>query len=173
VRYSLQNVGAIDNRGWELQGSTAISRLRLSGAYTIVDSRVSHVDPSYGGDLRAGDRMLDVPARTLSATAAWSAAQWSTSATLARAEDWIGYDRIAIAKALSNGGQPVNGAGLRAYWARYDDVTRLRANIAYRFSRQLTAELGGENLLNVQRAGPDNTSVTAGRTVTFGLRAQF
>jgi hypothetical protein len=153
-----------------------IARVRLSGAWTFVDSRVARVDPSYGGDLRAGDRMLDVPARTFSATAAWSSARWTTSATLARAADWIGYDRMAIAEALTtraDGGSRMNGADLREFWTRYGDITRLRANLTYRLARQVTAALGGENLLNVQRAGPDNMSITVGRTMTVGLRAQF
>ena len=175
VRYSLQNVGAIDNRGWELQGSTTISRLRLSGAYTTVGSRVAHVDPSYGGDLRVGDRMLDVPARTLGATAAWSTARWMSSATVTRAEDWIGYDRLAIAEMLSrpDGSRDPAGPGLRNYWTNYGALTRLRANLGFWFRRGLMAELAGENLLNVQRGGPDNAAVSAGRTVTFGVRAQF
>ncbi len=175
VGYTLENVGAIDNRGWELQGSTNISRLRLGASYTIVESRVARVASGYNGDLRAGDRMLDVPARTGSVTATWTTLRWTLSSTLTRAEDWISYDRIAIGNALAVTGdsRDLGGARLRDYWARYDDVTRLRANIAFRLSRQLSAEIGGDNLFNIQRGAPDNATVTAGRTLTFGLRTQF
>ena len=175
IGYTLENVGAIDNRGWELQGSTNIDRLRVGASYTVVESRVARVASAYRGDLRAGDRMLDVPARTGSFTAAWTTPRWTLSSTLTRAEDWISYDRIAIGNALAAAGEPrdVAGARLRDYWARYDDVTRLRANIAYRLSGQFSAEVGGDNLFNIQRGAPDNATVTAGRTLTFGLRSQF
>ncbi len=175
VGYTLENVGAIDNRGWELQAGTNIDRLRLGASYTIVESRVARVASGYNGDLRAGDRMLDVPARTGSLTATWTTSRWTMSSTLTRAEDWISYDRIAIGNALAVPGEArdLGGARLRDYWARHDDVTRLRANIAYRLSRQFSSEIGGDNLFNIQRGAPDNATVTAGRTLTFGLRTQF
>ncbi len=175
VNYALQNVGAIDNRGWELQASTMLSRLRLAGAFTHTDSRVRNVASGYGGDLRAGDRMLDVPLRTLSATASWTAARWTASSTLSRAENWISYDRLAIGRAMDATDTPrdIGGAGLREFWTQYDDVTRLRASLTLRLARALSVEFAGDNLLDVQLGAPDNTTVTAGRTLTFGLRTQF
>jgi iron complex outermembrane receptor protein len=52
-------------------------------------------------------------------------------------------------------------------------VTRWRANASYRLRGDLSVLLGGENLLNVQRGAPDNATVTAGRTLSFGLRSIF
>lgn len=175
VDYRLENVGAIDNRGWEMQGSTTISRLRLGASYTIVDSRVARVAGGYTGDLRVGDRMLDVPARTGSVTATWFTPRWTLSSTMTRAEDWISYDRLAIGNALaaSATARDIGGARLRDFWTRYDDVTRLRASIGFRLSRLFSAEIGGDNLFDIQRGAPDNATVTAGRTLTFGLRSQF
>lgn len=45
--------------------------------------------------------------------------------------------------------------------------------MTYRLPRDWSVLLGGENLLNVQRGAPDNATVTAGRTLTFGLRTGF
>ena len=175
IGYSLENVGAIDNRGWEVQASTSLSHLRLAGAYTLVDSRVARVAAGYRGDLRVGDRMLDVPARTASVSAMWFTSRWSASTTLTRAEDWISYDHNAIGRALSSAGESrdIGGARLRDFWTHYNDATRLRANFAVRLTRQLSAEIGGENLFNMQGGAPDNATVTAGRAVSFGLRTQF
>jgi iron complex outermembrane receptor protein len=173
--YALQNVGAIDNRGWELQASTRLLGVSVSGAYTITDSRVARVAAEYRGDLRVGDRMLDVPSRVGSLSVAWMSSRWNASATLNRAEDWTSYDRVAIgnARAAAGGEVDISGATLRDYWVRYDDVTRLRATLGYRVARQLSVEVGGDNLLDVQRGAPDNATVTAGRTFTFGVRSQF
>lgn len=175
MSYTLENVGAITNRGWELQARSTIHRLALSASMTLVDSRVDELAPGYGGDLRVGDPMLDVPARTYSLSAAWTASRWSASTMLTRAEDWVGYDRVRIGEALQDPsrGDQLNGRQLRGYWINYDGVTRWRANVSYRVAGQWSLLLGGENLLDVQRGAPDNATVTAGRTVTFGVRAGY
>ena len=178
--YSFENLGAIDNRGWEFQGSGSVGRVRVAGSFTLASSEVARVALGYRGDLRVGDRMLDVPARTMSLTTTWFESRWNASATLARAENWIGYDRIAIAAAL----EPASALGepeasesrplrLRNYWRRYGNSTRLRANFSYNASSQFALEFGGDNLLNVQSGAPDNATLIAGRTITFGLRTNF
>ncbi|HEU4884850.1 MAG TPA: TonB-dependent receptor, partial [Longimicrobium sp.] len=74
--YALQSVGQISNRGWEMQGTAHLGRLSLEGAAAGVTSRVRTLAAGYEGDLRAGDRMLEVPAVTLSGTAAWTERRW-------------------------------------------------------------------------------------------------
>jgi iron complex outermembrane receptor protein len=175
MSYTLQNVGAITNRGWELQARSSVDRLTLGASMSIVDSRVDELARGYGGDLRVGDRMLDVPARTFSLSASWAADRWSASTMLTRAEDWVGYDRVGIGEALQDTSRDreLNGRELRRFWLDYGGVTRLRANLSYRLVQQWSVLLGGENLLNVQRGAPDNATVTAGRTLTLGLRAGY
>jgi iron complex outermembrane receptor protein len=94
---------------------------------------VERLASGYTGDLEAGDRMLDVPARTTSVSGTWTAARWLGSLTLSRAGDWTGYDRVAIANALTSGGlgaRDLVGDRLRSYWRDYSGVTRLRANFS-------------------------------------------
>ncbi len=188
VVYALQNVGAIDNTGWELQASTGAGPLALAATLSLVGSRVARLSNGYGGDLRAGDRMLEVPARTLGLDASWTAARWSASVTVAHAADWINYDRLALSSALSSvlAGAPASapgtgstvarppvGAALRRYWMRYDGVTRASARASYALGRGATLLLSGENLLDRQLGEPDNVTVLPGRTVTLGVRAGF
>jgi len=175
MSYLLENVGAINNRGWELQGSTQLRQLTLAGTISFVDSRVARVAYGYRGDLRVGDRMLDVPAATTSLSATWSASRWSASTAISRAQNWIGYNRLAIGQALAQNDREtdLNGAMLRNYWMQYAGVTRMRANVNYRLLRGISVDLSGDNLLNVQRGAPDNATVTVGRTLSFGLRTNF
>ena len=175
LSYTLQNVGAITNRGWELQATARRSRLQLAGTLSLVDSRVARTATGYRGELRVGDRMLDVPASTVSLSATWAARRWSVSSTATRAADWIGYDRTAIGEAVADTAHEYDFGGplLRRYWLQYGGVTRWRANVSYRLRGDLSVLLGGENLLNVQRGAPDNATVTAGRTLSFGLRSMF
>ncbi len=175
MSYVLENVGAITNRGWELQGSTQVGRLMLAGTLATVESRVANVASGYRGDLRVGDRMLDVPARTTSLSATWTASRWSMTSAFSRAEDWMGYDRLGVGRALADTvrDRDLNGAMLRNYWLRYAGVSRLRGSFNYRLVREISMHLSGDNLLNVQRGAPDNATVTAGRTIAFGLRTGF
>ena len=176
VVYELQNVGAIGNRGWELESNADFGRLSLAASLSLVDSRVERVASGYTGDLQAGDRMLEVPARTMSVSGSWHGNGWFSSLTLARAADWRGYDRVAVADALTSGGLTpgeLTGARLRGYWREYAGVTRLRATFSRDLFRGLSLTVSGDNLLGHQRGEPDNATVVPGRTITAGLKAKF
>jgi iron complex outermembrane receptor protein len=176
VAYQLQNVGEISNRGWELQGTADFGRLSLGSSLSIVDSRVQRVASGYTGDLQAGDRMLEVPARTTSVSGSWHGNRWFSSLTLSRASDWTGYDRIGVARALTSGTlvpSDLVGDRLRGYWREYAGVTRLRASFSRDLFRGLSLVLTGDNLLGQQRGEPDNATVVPGRTITAGLKAKF
>ena len=174
IAYRLQNVGEITNRGWELKSDLNVGSLALSGTFSTVDSRVRQVARGYVGDLRVGDRMLEVPARTGSVSAAWVGGGWAGSVAASRSWDWIGYDRIALAGAFSNSTQTdaeLVGQQLRNYWLKYSGMTRLRASVDRSLYRGLSLTVSGENLLNRQHGEPDNITVVPGRTLGFGLRA--
>ena len=169
--YALQNVGEIGNRGWELESGLLLGRLSLTGTYSLVDSRVQRLAYAYSGDLRPGDRMLGVPARSGGVSAAWTTPRWSSSLTIARASDWIGYDGLALA--ASAVAQPITGVQLRNYWRTYPGVTRVDMLLTRQLVGALGLTLSGRNLLDVQRGEPDDLTVLPGRTLTAGLTAKF
>ena len=174
--YQFQNVGEISNRGLEAQAVYAVASLRLTGAASFVDSRVRHLAAGYTGDLRPGDRMLAVPARTLSISAGWTQPMYQLTATVSRASDWINYDRLLIAQALVSDdidADDLTGAQLRSFWTSYPGTTRLRATASREMWRGLTLQLSGENLLGHQRGEPDTITIVPGRTLSLGVRAQF
>jgi iron complex outermembrane receptor protein len=172
----LQNVGEITNRGWEFQATIARGPLAIASALSLVDSRVRRLADDYAGDLRPGDRILGVPARTMSLTAAWTAAGWSATVSAQRAASWIDYDRIGLARAStsSNGSlEPLTGLELRSYWREYQGNTHLRAAFTRDIGHGLVLSLSADNLLNHQVGEPDNITVLPGRTISLGLRASF
>jgi len=176
MSYTLQNVGAIDNRGWELEATTRMQRLSLAAAVALVDSRVARLAFGYRGDLRVGDRMLGVPPKTVSLTAAYASGRWSVAGTAIHAADWMGYDRAGVGRALADSAfspHQFEGANLRRYWMRYAGVTRARANMSVRMRGEVSLLFGGDNLFNVQTGAPDNATVISGRTLTLGLRTHF
>ena len=176
LSFEYQNVGAITNRGWEAQATARRGPLALSASYAAVRSRVRTVATHYTGDLRAGDRVLGVPAQTVAASLAWTANRWSASLGVSRAFDWIEYDRMSIAEAYTRFERrevPLFGSDLRGYWRKYDGNTHLRASLSRTFSRGVTGLLTGENLLGQQRGEPDNATIVPGRTISTGLRLSF
>jgi iron complex outermembrane receptor protein len=176
ILYQLQNVGEISNTGWEISGSLNRGPFILGGTFTQVDSRVRQLAARYTGDLRSGDRMLEVPARTVGLSAGYTTSRFSMSWRVSRASDWINYDRLALFTAFaSDDSNPRDfvGSELRSYWKTYDGVTRVGGRVAYSIGRGMSFTLDGENLLNEQRGEPDNVTVLPGRTLSAGLRLKF
>lgn len=174
--YGVAGAGAISNRGWELEASATRSHLTASGTLTLVDSRVANVAADYTGELRAGDRMLAVPASTSSLDLTWIGRRWSFSAGGALALDWINYDQLALAGAILDGehtARELAGPLLRQYWRRYDGGVRLRASVARDIGNRFALELTGDNLLNYQRGEPDDATIVPGQTIMTGLRMKF
>ena len=174
VRYGLQNVGEITNRGWEMESALRHGPLSLTAALSLVESRVRRTGTAYGGDLRPGDRVLGVPAASGGLTARWEEDGWYAAMTAARAWNWIGYDRLALARDFSSGTtRPPYGAGLRDYWIAYEGSTDLRATLSRQVTPGVRLTLTGDNLLGSQLGEPDNATIRAGRTVSFAIRTAF
>ena len=176
IAYQLQNVGEITNRGWELSGNLTGGPWSLGATFSQVDSRVRRLASRYTGDLRPGDRMLEVPAHTYGMNAGYNRGRLSLSWSLSRASDWINYDRLALLSAFAseeNAIQGFVGPELRSYWRTYDGVTRLGGRIGVTLGRGMSFTLDGENLLDEQRGEPDNITVLPGRTLSVGLRVRF
>ncbi|MCC7055706.1 MAG: TonB-dependent receptor [Gemmatimonadaceae bacterium] len=174
--YALENLGAITNRGWEFALRQSMGALSLSAAMSLVQSRVDQVAPGYAGDLRQGDRMLAVPARTTGVTLTWTPRRWQVQLGATQVADWINYDRLALASTWITGGAPartLSGAALRSYWIAYPEVTRVRAAVSHDLTRTLTMRLIGDNLLDRQRGEPDNVTIVPGRSLSFGIAARF
>ena len=109
-------------------------------------------------------------------TAGWSSSRWALHGALARASDWVNYDKLALARAIaadSTGLLVPVGPALRAYWRDYEGVTHLSLSATYALRPNTALMVAGDNLLNRQVGEPDNVTVVPGRTVNLGLRTAF
>ena len=175
VSYTLENVGEITNRGWEASANASHGPFSLTATWSSVESRVRTLAARYGGDLQPGDRMLEVPRQTMSLTGRWHAGPWSAAVSAARAADWVGYDRVALARDYASG-LPLRefvGLRLRNYWRTYAGSTRLRASVSRALGERVAVTVAGENLLDEQRGEPDNLTVVPGRTVLVSGRVEW
>jgi iron complex outermembrane receptor protein len=176
IVYELQNVGEISNRGWELQGTVGTGPWALGATFSQVDSRVRKLAARYTGDLRPGDRMLEVPAKTFGINTTYNRGRLSMSWRVSRASDWINYDRLSLLSAFASDKNDLRGfvgPELRTYWQKYDGVTRVGGRVGIGVGRGMTFTVDGENLLDEQRGEPDNITVLPGRTLSAGLRLRF
>lgn len=188
VSYHLENVGAISNRGWEFEGTAQVQRLSLAAGLSLVDSRVARVAEGYRGELHAGDRMFDVPASTLTFSAAYLIGPLTFATSAARAADWVETDpqRAGVMSGVGAANQVSSSADFpyttfsstlgrplpTSRNAALTPITRWGASMTYRLHKGLSVVTAGENLLNAQRSVGGGV-MPAGRTVTIGLRTVF
>lgn len=169
VRYQQQNVGEIENRGWEAQASLALAPWTATAAATWTRSVVERVADGYTGALRVGDRMLEVPARTLGGSLGWSHGPLRLTTSVQRVADWVNYDYQSIYRVPA--GTPLGSP--RDWWIRYPGATRVDAMGAWTFGGRMVLELRADNLLGQQRTERDNLTVAPGRTITGGMEIRF
>ncbi len=166
-----QNIGAISNKGWEIEGSSTVGPILLSGHYSRTDSRVRSVARRYSGALRPGDRMLEVPAWSAGLTSSLDFGRLRLSTTVWRVGDWVNYDWIRLYRTVFLERRPPGP--VRNYWMTYPGFTQLRVTASARLWGDVELFARGDNLTNEQSAGRDNLHVNTGRTITLGLRAGY
>lgn len=163
-----QNVGRIHNRGVELEGNVRRGALRGDLTFSLTDSRVRALSPTYTGDLRLGDRVPEVPSSAGMASLTWETRRVRTSVGANYVGSWVGYDWLSF-----YGGELGTEAArpeLRSYWIDYPSITKPFVGLSYALARGAEWYLRVDNLTNVQRNERDNLQITQGRTATVGLR---
>jgi TonB-dependent starch-binding outer membrane protein SusC len=65
-----QNVGRVQNRGVELEGTLTLGPLALRGQYGYASARIAQLAPGYTGVLQVGDQSLQTPQHTAGASLA-------------------------------------------------------------------------------------------------------
>jgi len=168
-----QNVGRIDNRGVELEGSVRSGTLRGDVTFALTDSRVRALARLYTGDLGIGDRVPEVPSSAGMASLTWDI--WRLRSTIGAnyTGPWVGYDWLGFygteMGASATSGPPVRPEA-RNYWIDYPSIVKPFVGVTWALRRGAEWYLRVDNLTNVQRNERDNLQITQGRTTTFGLR---
>lgn len=174
VYYKWENVGRIKNKGWEFQGDLKLSPITLHATYSITDSRVRKLSPTYTGVLKPGDRMLEAPYTSGGATISYALPNRGRT-SLDLGVTFIGHqtntDYISL-YGLYYGGQPYRGS-LRDYWMEYPTVTKYNLTVTHTFSPDLSAFLRADNLTGNLKAERDNTLAQRGRWTMLGFRFKY
>jgi outer membrane receptor protein involved in Fe transport len=163
-----QNVGQIANRGAEIEGQLRQGTLRANGSFSLTDSRVRALGRTYSGDLAVGDRVPEVPSSSGSLSLNWDVARTTFTLGGAYIGPWTGYDWSRYVGDEAQDSEAITN--LRSYWQRYQGIVRPYLSVNHIQSRDIEWFARVDNLTNVQRYERDNLQVTAGRTMTVGLR---
>ena len=163
-----QNVGEIANRGAEIEAQVRQGTLRLNGTLSLTDSRVSALARTYTGDLEVGDRVPEVPASSGSMALSWDVNRTTVTVGSTYIGPWTGYDWSRYVGDEAQESPEIND--LRSYWRDYAGIIRPYLSVNHIFSRDMEWFARVDNLTNLQRYERDNLQVTAGRTMTLGLR---
>jgi outer membrane receptor protein involved in Fe transport len=163
-----QNVGKIHNRGLEFEAHVRHGAVRGNATFSLTDSRVRALAGTYSGDLRIGDRVTEVPTSSGSAAISWDVGSATLTAGSVFIGKWTGYD---WAQYVANGVQETTTlTALRSYWRDYPGLIRPYLALQQHINRDMEWFARVDNLTNLQRYERDNLQVTAGRTMTIGLR---
>jgi iron complex outermembrane receptor protein len=163
-----ENVGQIANRGAEIEGQVRQGNLRANGSFSLTDSRVRALGRTYSGDLAIGDRVPEVPSSSGSLSLSWDVARTTFTLGGAYIGPWTGYDWSRYVADEAQDSQEITS--LRAYWRHYRGIVRPYLSVNHIQTRDIEWFARVDNLTNVQRYERDNLQVTAGRTMTVGLR---
>ena len=163
-----QNVGQIANRGAEVEGQVRHGNLRANGTFSLTDSRVKALSDSYSGDLKVGDRVPEVPMSSGSVSLSWDVGHTTLTFGSVYIGPWTGYDWTRYVGDETQASDSVNA--LRDYWRDYPGIIRPYLSVSHILNRDVEWFGRIDNLTNVQRFERDNLQVTAGRTMTVGLR---
>lgn len=165
--FQFQNVGAIRNRGLELEAGLRLGRLGLDGQYYATTSRVERIARSYSGWLRPGDKLPEIPSHSGAArlTYTFPGVHFATGASFLGS--WTGYDWTELAE-VNAGTRPVK-ASTRDYLITYPGVVKPYVTVSFDIAGRFLPYLSIENLTNTTSFEQHNGNPPAGRSVLFGI----
>lgn len=172
IRQQSQNVGSVDNTGWELEGRLRVAEpVVLTGTYSSMTSRVKELSPTYAGDLQIGDQLRGVPAHTAGATLSYSNRLADLRLEMSRFGTWTQIDYLGL-YAWLYGGEAFRGS-VREYFIAYPGFTKFSASASRSVADRWEAFVRVDNLADDQSFESNNISPPERRTATIGFRFSY
>jgi iron complex outermembrane recepter protein len=165
--YQYQNVGAIQNRGVELETGLRLGAFGADALLYYTRSRVAQLAPTYSGFLRPGDELPEVPALAGSARISYTGHRFRVALGTSLVGSWLGYDWVALAAASQS--QSATRPAVEDYLIRYPSIIKPYLSGSVILLRQVTGFLTIDNLTNSLRYERNNGTPPAGRSALIGL----
>lgn len=165
--YQFQNVGAIRNRGVEVEAGLRRGGFGLDVMVYYTRSTVDRLSRTYSGFLRVGDELPEIPATAGSARLSWTRGGLSLAAGTSFLGAWRGFDWNAMALVVSYLDQP--RPSVEDYLIRYPPVIKPYLSASVDLARPVGVFLAVDNLTNSGRFERHNGNPPAGRSALLGL----
>lgn len=165
--YQYQNLGAVRNRGGEVEGEFVLGEFALSGSLFLTWSSVLRTGDRYAGELMAGDRILEVPDAGMGLAARWHHGRIGIGLGATWLGSWIGWDWELLRKVAEGRAEPL--ASLRDYWIRYNGRPKLQAELDYEIRPAVHALVKAENAFNTLVYERDNMHPGLRRVILAGV----
>ncbi len=165
--YQFQNVGAIRNRGLEIEAGTRFGNLTADAMIYYTSSVVARVSRGYSGFLRVGDELPEIPSASGSARLTWTRGGLWLAGGASFLGAWRGFDWAAMALVVSQVDQP--RPSVADYLIRYPSVIKPFLTVSVALGRPLGVFLAIDNLTNTGRFERHNGYPPAGRSALLGL----
>jgi iron complex outermembrane receptor protein len=167
--YQFQNVGAIRNRGIELEAGFKSGHFEASGLLYTTKSTVEQLAAGYSGYLKVGDEPPELPTAAGALRIGYSLAPIQFSLGASYLGSWKGYDWAGLVQdAQSGSGRPYASN----YVIRYPSVLRPYLSLSVDVARRLTAFTNIDNLFNQIRYEQHNGSPPPGRSLLVGFEVR-
>ncbi|MBA2459611.1 MAG: TonB-dependent receptor [Gemmatimonadales bacterium] len=170
-----RNVGAISNRGFELEGRVEVTPwLRARAQYAYTRSRITELGEASGGGLRVGDAPPGLPAHTAGGTVDGSL--WN-GGTVSGGVTFVGssrnFDVLAFNSCLGATG-PCQPA-FEDYVVRYPGFAHFNLSVTQQLLEHLDAMIHVDNAFNnlTYDGSLTNGVPQFGRVTTVGARARW
>lgn len=172
ITLQFQNVGRINNIGWEVEGKVRLAAaVLLSGTYTRMQSIVDGLSPTYTGDLEVGDRLRGVPQHVAGAALSASSHIADVRIEMTHMGRWTEIDFLEFFRFVY-GGEPYRGS-IRRYVMDYPAFTKYSISASRTFSDRLGMFLRIDNVTNSYAFERNNIEDTTGRVTTLGVRWSY
>ena len=172
--YTIQwvNAAQIKNTGWELEGQLALGMVRLGGTFSVANSTVRALSPTYSGSYLVGDRVNSVPRYSGGGTISVTPTSRTTlTGSLTHVGSWRSTDVVALF-GFYFGDQPYRGSS-RAYWIQYPAFTKFNLGVSQVVSSKLSVFAHVDNVGNVRALERNNLTAPMGRVTQVGAQVRY
>jgi iron complex outermembrane recepter protein len=167
--YQFQNVGAIRNRGFELEIGARWRRFEASGLFYRTRSTVERVAPGYSGYLRVGDEPPELPNSAGAFRLSYALPTVQVAIGASYLGSWKGYDWAGLVEDAQAGStRPTVGN----YVIRYPSVIKPYLTVSVDVTPGFTAFTSVDNLFNQVRFERHNGNPPPGRSLLVGLEVR-
>lgn len=165
--FQYQNLGAVRNKGWEVQGTVRLGAVHVGGTYSTFDSRIEELDGS-SSTFEIGQRVTYIAPYSAAVTVTYARPAMTIAVGTTVLGPAEGLDDVAY---YSSAFDRLTPGGVYDQRAELPTVTRYHARIRRRITERIDAFVNVENLAN-DRTASNSTGARAvkGRSTMVGLR---